>query len=98
MATSNANGYWKTGGAFTTAPTSSQPAVIATRVVLPAFSSAAVCSSISFSSANGLLGELIAAGPKAFVTVGGVKWHLGTATAIEQTDTAGQAVPRGTVG
>jgi hypothetical protein len=62
-------------------PTASQPgaglgAQINHKVVLRPYSSAAVCSSIAYSSANGFLGSIAAVGPKSFLTVGAVKHSL----------------------
>lgn len=91
---STTDGLWTQAFPAGSQPSASLGASIRHRIILPAMSSAAICSSILFVASGTLQGELIASGPKSFLTVGAVKYRLGEASCIEHV-AAGTDLPKG---
>jgi len=98
------DGFWGAAAFGGTAPTFNDHAVIAHKIILPPFASAAICSSIAFTSSNSILGSLGAIGTKSFLRITSAtsgRINLEGLTSIERTRTSGTAAiyaPKGTTG
>jgi hypothetical protein len=94
---STKDGFWDEVFPTASQPSASLGAQVNHFVCLRARSSAAICSSIAYSSANGYLGGIGAAGPLCFVTVGAVKHHI-LAIGLMEHGSSTSSTPLGTRG